>query len=232
MIYVALTLGLFGSMHCLTMCGPLVLGASKFASGHLLPHFLYSAVYNVGRIFSYIALGIIMGALGSVLNLGGIQKPMSIFLGVVLIILFLFSMDVEKLLFRFKLFQGSYLKFNKFLSNNLSRLASKNPFFLGMLNGLLPCGLVYLALAGALAAGGIAQGSVFMFFFGLGTFPALFVLMTGLPQLAKWRKIRFQKVLAFAQLALGILLIWRGFSVEIPMEFDLQQALRNPVYCH
>jgi hypothetical protein len=103
---------------------------------------------------------------------------------------------------------------------------------IGMVNGLLPCGMVYLALAGALTMGGLLESSLFMMFFGLGTLPMMFFLSTGLRFFpTRWR-IGFQRVLPIVTLLFGLFLIFRGFSTYLPEELNFWVAIKNPLMCH
>ncbi|MEO8446369.1 MAG: sulfite exporter TauE/SafE family protein, partial [bacterium] len=103
-------------------------------------------------------------------------------------------------------------------------------FLIGVLNGLLPCGFVYLAIAGATAAGSFTGGIFFMFLFGLGTFP----MMMALSVLSNFLGIKFRKVFAkaspFISIALALLLIYRGTDMKTSACNEPANAFKM-VYC-
>ncbi len=221
MIWVAFSLGLFGSLHCLGMCGPLAMGFAGFGSTkNRVGIVFHSIFYNLGRVLSYMVLGFAFGLLSSAATLSGIQNALSVLAGCVLILLFFLSLDLERVFGRSFLYQKFTVLVQKKLSN-LFKKHSPNPLIFGLINGFLPCGMVYLALTGALTAGSVFYSIAFMFFFGLGTFPALFALMVS-PGFISWRtKIPFSKILPVIGFALGLYLIWRGLVFDLPMVLDV-----------
>ncbi len=231
MIYVAFTLGLFGSIHCVGMCGPLAFSLLPGINERSL-HAVKKAVgYNFGRVFSYSTLGFITGMFGGALNFSGLQKPLGIAVGVFLILLFLFSLDIEKFLFKSPIYSKFFSNYSSFFSNQFKGLIRQNSFFIGILNGFIPCGLVYLALAGALSSGNAFKGAQFMMFFGLGTFPAMFALLTSVSFLDFKRKIQFKRILSVLQLFVGIFIIYRAINTNIPLDLSLIQSMINPTMC-
>ena len=164
LIIAAFTIGLLGSFHCVGMCGPLALSLplnqdsfwSKF-SGALL--------YNAGRIVTYSTFGLVFGTIGKSVSFFGYQQWLSIVLGVCII----FFVVLPK---QFSLFSNNnaVIKMLSNLRSAVGRLLAKDNHFslfsIGLLNGLLPCGLVYMAAAGAIATGDIVKSVVFMAFFG------------------------------------------------------------------
>lgn len=232
MFYVAFTLGLFGSLHCLGMCGPLAFSLMPGISERSSKSIVRALGYNTGRVLSYVSLGLVMGVFGGLVNFSGLQKPLTIGVGVFLILLFFLSLDLEKLLFKSGTYRGMFEKYNQFLSKNLRSLSQKGSLFLGVLNGFIPCGLVYLALAGALTTGGLLKGGLFMFYFGLGTFPAMFLLLSSFSLMDLKRRLGFRKVFAFLQLFVGVFLIYKAFLVEIPLDLSLISSMINPIMCH
>src|SRR3954471_7712508 len=170
----AFGLGLLSSFHCVSMCGAI---AFSLPTQHLSPYKKIEGIllYNSGRIFTYSLLGMLFGIAGRQIYLGGFQQWFSIIAGAAILITVIQS------------FLGSpvfhlpgFKKVNQFVQKLIGRFIQKPSFSgiftLGMANGLLPCGLVYLAITGAVAAGSITGAATFMIAFGLGTFPALFLL--------------------------------------------------------
>lgn len=228
----ALALGFFGSWHCLGMCGPIALGVNSVGYSWL-SKVISPLSYNIGRVISYSFLGLVIGLFGSLINFSGLQQSLSIIAGIFLIFLFIVSLDLEHYLYRFDVFKKAFDRVHKKIIVIAHKFGSSRPIYLGLINGFLPCGMVYLALAGALMAGDLIGGVQFMFFFGLGTIPALFGLIV-MKELLKG-KIKFAKlrsVLPFLQLALGIYLIYRGLSVDFPEQLDFSLGIKNPILCH
>lgn len=232
MIIVAFTLGILGSLHCIGMCGPLAIAFSDQKSSNAAQRFWEGVSYNLGRTATYSILGLVFGAVGSFLWVADLQKVLSIGLGVFLVIAFLLAYDWEGKLNSSSLFNAQLLKLRAFISKLFARSAKVPSFILGLANGVLPCGLVYLALAGALASGTLMTGMLFMAFFGLGTLPAMLALVMGV-QLVKpsWRR-NFRRVLPLVSLCFGLFLIYRGIVVDFPRELNFWEALKNPVMCH
>ena len=232
MFYVAFTLGLFGSLHCVGMCGPLAIAFSHSPSPTRRSKILAGLSYNLGRATTYALLGLFFGAIGTAFYLTDMQKSLSIILGVLLVVSFLFSIDLDHKISNTWLLKKTYTRVHSVLNTIMSKARNYHPYYLGIMNGLLPCGLVYLAIAGALATGNIFGGALFMFIFGLGTLPMLLVLSLGtdlLPQ--RWR-MRFRRILPFVTLAFGLFLIYRGIYVDMPTNLDFWTALKNPIMCH
>ncbi|MBT8220957.1 MAG: sulfite exporter TauE/SafE family protein [Bacteroidia bacterium] len=232
MWYIAFTLGLMGSLHCVGMCGPLAIAFSKGKQNSKFSNLIASLSYNFGRTITYAVLGLLFGLLGSFLFLADLQKVLSIALGLILVTSFLFSIDLDQKISGSSYFKTFYQKVQNILQAIMKKADTYPSILLGLANGLLPCGLVYLALAGALATGNLLLGMAFMFIFGLGTIPMLLALSLSngaMPQ--RWR-IRFQKILPYVSLCFGVFLIYRGFVVEMPTELNFWEALKNPVMCH
>jgi len=227
--WTALSLGFLGSLHCLGMCTPLMLALPMSASQRWT--MVWEALqYNLGRVLTYSFLGFIFGLLGKGLFVASLQQEFSICLGIILLFIVLFKINVEYHLLQIPLFER-YTNLIKKQLNHLLR-HSKSHFLLGVMNGFLPCGLVYIALAGAVTTSGALQGVAFMALFGLGTIP----LMLSAFFLGRKLQIRFRtsfsKVANFAMLALAIFIIYRGLSVDFPMDLRFWEALNNPVMCH
>ncbi len=203
-------IGFLGSLHCVGMCGPLVIALSPQKKGTL--HVTSSLLFmQMGRLASYILLGLIVGWLGEKLMTMGLQRTVSITAGLLMMaypILFYskyrrwFEIDSSNASKIFWRWGGALLRH----PNPLSQMA------LGFLNGLLPCSLVYLALTASLTVGTYFDGLLYMLAFGLGTIPA--ILGTGFVGsliLEKWRGVRWFSPL-FVMLV-AFLLIFRGVLI-------------------
>lgn len=171
MILAGFLLGLLSSWHCLGMCGPLTFAvASNFRISHSpIPWFI---PYHTGRVLMYGGIGAILGIVGLGVNLVGYQKWISILLGLGIILYFLLPS-----LFKLKKL-GKWLYavphwFSSIWTKVIKRTSLTGLFLSGALNGLLPCGLVYLALAGAITQPSPFASFYYMMAFGAGTIPLL-----------------------------------------------------------
>ena len=211
----ALILGLISNLHCLGMCGPLAMalpvgqlrGANKAFS---------ILLYNIGRIAIYAVLGFIVASFGKGLNLIGIQQQVSILAGVSLVFLALIPY-LKRFLLKINstiLLQTGH--FRSLFSSQIKKRNRSSMFVLGVLNGMLPCGLVYVALAGVLASSTALEGMLYMVLFGVGTLPVMFMVPMFSSLLAKNVRQRFQKLVPITVLAFGLLLILRGSNLGIP----------------
>ena len=208
-------IGILGSLHCVGMCGPLAMAlpiAQKTGASKIFGALLY----NVGRASTYAAMGLILGLLGVGAKIYGLQQWTSIVLGVIMILSVVlgswFNMKawVQKL----------SLKNAGFIQRGISkRLKDAKPttlFIIGILNGLLPCGLVYIAISGALVSPSLANSVLFMFLFGLGTLPMMFAIVY-FSNLIKGRILsKIQKLIPVFIIVLGLLFIMRGLNLGIP----------------
>jgi sulfite exporter TauE/SafE len=209
----ALVLGLMGSFHCVGMCGPIAialpLGGRSWGSritGGLL--------YNFGRTITYGVLGAVFGIVGAGLSLAGLQKWVSIIMGSIMVISVVFPSVGHKINTG-----GGMFSFMNGVKKSLGKLFRKSSnsslFLIGLLNGLLPCGLVYMAMAGALATGSMAGSTLFMVIFGLGTIPMLFTVSMIGSLAGKKLKHIINKVIPVVVVIIGILFILRGLELGI-----------------
>ena len=217
MIWVAFTLGFMGSLHCIGMCGPIAIPLARVSSDNRVSQLIHITKYNSGRVITYSILGLIFGMISELINFSGLQSSLSILGGIFLIGLFAASLDIEKFLFRWPAFKRLFSAIQNQLSKVLTGSASKYPLLIGLVNGILPCGLVYLALAGAVTSGSAVNGMLFMLFFGLGTFPSMVSLMLGIKLIDQKFKSGFNRIFPVLHLLFGILLIIRGLSASCHM---------------
>ncbi len=219
-----LTIGLIGSLHCMGMCGPIVV-ALPLKKHNLLTKISGAILYNSGRVITYSLLGVVFGLLGRGIHLAGFQQWTSILLGVILIISVLFP-----LVFREKITIGNLLSgFASRLIIRLKKLFTDRSYLslvmIGLLNGLLPCGLVYVAIAGAINSGTVLSGVLFMAFFGIGTIPLLLLATIASDAIGQQLRLRVQKIVPVFVFMLGVLFILRGMSLGIPYISPTSQKL-------
>jgi sulfite exporter TauE/SafE len=209
----AFIVGFLGSFHCIGMCGPIALALpvnqaspSAMFKGRLL--------YNFGRIITYSMLGIVFGYIGHTIALAGFQKSLSIVTGISVLIVVLLTLTWKKLSSFSFVIAGYTSKIKSIFRNLFGKKSMFTLFLIGVVNGLLPCGFVYLALAGAAASGNFLDGMSYMFLFGLGTLPVMFTLAIA----GNLFGFRFQKQLKkatpFIAAALAVFLIMRGINMH------------------
>lgn len=202
-------MGLLGSFHCVGMCGPIVLAVP----GKSL---LAKLSYNFGRTITYMIMGAIIGFVGEGFSLIGYQQPLSVAVGVAMLLIVLFT--------KYKHFDlpmtGVVEKMWIYSKNRLTPLFKSQsptaPFYIGLINGLLPCGLVYAALFAAISMGGILESAVYMGMFGLGTTPLLVVLSVFGTIVSPVLRTRLNKAVPYFLGLVAILLILRGLNLGIP----------------
>ena len=207
----AFILGLLGSLHCAAMCGPLMLalpglpgGAGRFVAGRL--------IYQLGRVTTYCLLGIMAGMVGKSILLAGLQRWLSLALGVAILAGFLVSKKVGLSAPVVRLVTG----LKSAMSAQLHRRTMASLTLLGMLNGLLPCGLVYVALAGAVARGTLAGGVIYMAVFGLGTLPMMLTMSLSGRLFPVSLRLKLRGAIPVGVCVLATLLILRGMALGIP----------------
>jgi uncharacterized protein len=208
----ALVMGFLGSFHCIGMCGPIALAlpVSNKGTGSLIKGRL---LYNLGRIFTYSLLGIIAGLLGHTFSFIGWQSNLSIISGISIILFVLFSNNrLEKFLNSKLVFITFRLK--KYFGVLLKRHSYSSLFTIGLLNGILPCGFVYLALAGAAASETAINGMIYMALFGAGTLPMMITLSLSNSLLSVKARKGINKLSPVIAIGLALLLIHRGSVLQ------------------
>jgi uncharacterized protein len=223
MSVVAFLLGLAGSLHCLAMCGPLAL---VFPGGNRRwPSLLTGRViYNLGRVLTYTLLGSVIGWLGRHAALAGFQQALSLGLGVFILIILLGLHGKSRIPIAHTLVER--------VQGGVARLLHHPGigilFPIGILNGLLPCGLVYVALAGAAVQSTSVNGAVFMFSFGMGTFPMMLAVSLGATRVRQVNRVWAKRAMPFAALTVAAFLLVRGLGLGIPY---LSPDLSAPETC-
>ncbi|HBR52883.1 MAG TPA: hypothetical protein DEA82_01340 [Flavobacteriaceae bacterium] len=215
MLITALIFGLLGSFHCVGMCGPIAF-LLPVDRNNPVKRVLQIASYHAGRLFTYATIGLLFGFLGSRLQLFGIQQQLSIAIGVLMILAILLPNRMVSKYLGTQFLYKWVGKLKSALGNALKGKSIDRFFTIGFLNGLLPCGLVYMAVFGSVAAGGAWEGSLYMVFFGLGTIP----LMTTATYLGNFLKAglrqRLLKAIPVVVVIVGMLFVLRGLGLGIP----------------
>ncbi len=208
-IYSAFLVGFLGSFHCAGMCGPIALALPlhhssgwKILGGRLL--------YNSGRVLTYAVLGGMVGLLGHTISLAGYQRPLSIASGIIILLAVLMPFVFKRVDALTKISVLYSTKLKDLFRKLFGKKSGLTMLFIGVVNGLLPCGFVYLALAGAIASGSFTDSILYMVFFGLGTIPMMLTLsMIGKMGGAGFGRI-VHKASPFVAVSVAILLIIRG----------------------
>jgi len=227
----ALGLGLLSSLHCVGMCGAI---AFALPVQHLQPGKRTAAIflYHTGRIATYSLLGLLFGLMGRQLYLAGLQQWFSISLGLIMIIVVVFRLFGNPL-YRLSSVNKIYHWLLKIIGVLIKQGKIGSMFLLGMANGLLPCGMVYFALAAALTTGKSAGAASFMFIYGVGTVPAM-LLVSYFGYRAKLSSRMFiKKAAPFFIAAMGMFFVLRGMGLNIPYVSPLLPlAPKEAVSCH
>jgi len=226
-LWTAFMLGLVGSLHCAGMCGPLALALP--VAGRTRSDFVMGRVlYNLGRILTYAGIGAVFGLVGQSFALAGFQKWVSLVAGVAILLGLVASTRV-----------GLGLPITKsvvWLKSSVGRLLQQRTFgslfLLGTLNGLLPCGLVYVAAAAAAATGSLQLGVLSMAMFGLGTLPVMLGLGLAGRRLQGFFNFKLQHLVPISLAVLGVLLILRGMELGIPYLSPALAVDGGGVACH
>lgn len=211
MLWTAFLLGFLGSFHCLGMCGPIALAVSAKDKSRYLKNKL---IYNLGRTVTYSGLGGLIGFLGFSLALAGIQQWISISMGVLIVVMAFTYKRSERIVAQSGLF-GAVGKLRNVLGKYLKRGGTSAFFITGLLNGFLPCGMVYLALIASLAMQSPLYGAAYMFFFGMGTIPMLISVMVTQHMMAASVRNKLTKGMPYFAMFIGILFIVRGMGLGI-----------------
>lgn len=211
----ALTLGILGSLHCIGMCGPLVLAVPSSAQTRW-KFVVERIVYNFGRAITYGVMGVVLGLIGKSI-LASIQQDLSIILGVSILLMVAVPFGLKSKVEKYSPLKFLYSGVKEQFSLLLRKKGFTSLFILGMLNGLLPCGLVYTALLGATVVADAIQSALFMVMFGIGTMPALVgVALSGKLLSTKFRG-KVIRVVPLFTILLALILILRGMNLGIPM---------------
>ncbi len=209
-----LTIGIIGSFHCVGMCGPLALSLPVNKAGSGFKQITAIMAYNLGRVTTYFGLGVLFGAIGKSFALVGYQQALSIATGVILLLVLLLGNKLQAKI-------PAVARFHQWIKQTLFVLLKKpqntGVFFLtGVINGLLPCGLVYLAIASAVTTGTALNGGIVMAAFGLGTIPLMAVLMVAGTFISVAFRSKVRRVIPYFVGLVACVLILRGLNLGIP----------------
>ncbi|TXF76161.1 sulfite exporter TauE/SafE family protein [Chryseobacterium sp.] len=225
LILSALVLGFASGFHCIGMCGPIALslGLTKKQAANF---YLQNLTYQFGRIATYSFLGALLGVVGKGFALAGFQQYLTIAVGVLLIVMALFSFGGKDFASKIPFLSTFLFKVKMNLGKLLRKADYQSRFATGILNGFLPCGMVYMALTASLASGGIWEGAVFMALFGLGTLPFMFAVVLAGSLVTQAFRIKVLKFVPVMMIILGGLIILRGLQIGIPYISPQKEVLQ------
>ncbi|MCL5128795.1 sulfite exporter TauE/SafE family protein [Algibacter sp. L4_22] len=233
MLFSAFILGLLGSFHCVGMCGPIAF-MLPVDRNNAFKKAVQIGVYHFGRLLAYSIIGLVFGLIGKSLFLFGFQQQLSIFIGVLMILVVLipqkifnkynFSKPIYRLISKVKSALGSAMK-KKTMDTFLT---------IGFLNGFLPCGLVYMAVFAAIASGNALSGSLYMAVFGLGTIPLMTTAIYFSQFLKGAARQKIQKAIPVFIVIIGLLFIIRGLGLGIPYlsPTPVYDMVSSSIDCH
>ena len=211
-ILVSFTIGFLGSLHCVGMCGGLV---TALSSARSKTWWLGLSYYQVGRIGTYTIMGAVSGILGAVFSgIAWFHQVQFLFSALAGIMMITFGLHIAgwipdpflKGLNRAYQFTG----LSQWVYTAKTSTRPMSWFTVGMLNGLLPCGLVYAGLSFSLSAANVPQAALMMLSFGLGTIPAMIFAPLLLHKATRDIRVKSIKVAAVLVVCLGVITVFRG----------------------
>lgn len=228
----AFSIGLLSSIHCVGMCGPLAL-ALPLDRTSIHKTYLGIFIYHFGKTLAYITLGIIIGFFGKHLPLAFSQQRLSVFAGIFIIIFALYPLLFKKS----NIIQSKVFMFmqpiQKALAKRIKTQRTSTLFSIGVLNGFLPCAMVYMALVGALTTGQMIDSVLFMLIFALGTLPAMMGLQILGASIGQKLRHKIQVYLPYMMVLIGLFFILRGMGLGIEFISPNNGSLTviNPTEC-
>jgi sulfite exporter TauE/SafE len=214
--YLAFTMGLISSLHCIGMCGPIAL-ALPVHKGSRLQQFSGLLLYNSGRALSYSVLGLLVGGIGTSIAWLGYLRYLSVFAGLLMLAYVFWPSRLDRHFHP----PAFWVRFVHFLKQQMAtKLQSRSAgswLMLGIFNGLIPCGMVYMALMSSIATGSMGSGAIYMMIFGLGTFPAMISIGIAKQKFTPALRSRIRRFTPVMLAVAGIWLVMRGVLVDLPV---------------
>jgi len=205
-MWTAVVIGLAGSLHCAGMCSPLAMAITSNR-----PFLRDKIIYNSGRVLTYGLLGALAASFGSLFSLSSYQSIISFSIGSLFLLMGFGAISGVRIPILTQALNKFTTQLKKLFNYWLQKRGSMAVFIMGMLNGLLPCGLTYLAMTYCFILPAAREGFVYMLFFGLGTWPVM-IGITWLMGLGFRRiTINYQKITTVVFIAIGIWMMARVF---------------------
>lgn len=233
MLYTAFLFGLISSFHCVGMCGPIAMMLPVDRTNQT-KKVIQIIIYHLGRLSAYAVIGLVFGLVGKGLFLAGIQQKLSIFIGVLMILVILIP---ERVVARYNFSKPVFRFISKIktsLGKQFKNKSYQSLFTIGLLNGFLPCGMVYVALFGAIAMQSESFGVLYMILFGLGTVPMMSSVIYINSFLTISIRNKIQKTIPYVAVIIGVLFILRGLGLGIPYisPSDMSLFVQATPNCH
>ena len=233
MLYSAFIFGLISSFHCVGMCGPIAMMLPVDRSNEA-KKITQIITYHIGKLTAYGTLGLIFGLLGRSFYLAGMQQQLSIIVGILMILV---AVIPEKVFAKYNFSKPVYrviTKVKSSLGQQFKNKSYKSLFTIGLLNGFLPCGMVYVALFGAIAMQNVSLGIAYMILFGIGTIPMMVAVVYASGLISFSFRGTIQKAIPLVAVIIGMLFIIRGLGLDIPYLSPSNMSLfvQPEVNCH
>ena len=233
MLYSAFIFGLISSFHCIGMCGPIAM-MLPIDRNNEAKKVTQIITYHIGKLTAYGILGLIFGLLGRSFYLAGMQQQLSIIVGVLMIVV---ALVPEKIFAKYNFSKPVYKIISKVkssLGQQFKNKSYKSLFTIGLLNGFLPCGMVYVAIFGAIAMQSVSLGVLYMLLFGIGTIPMLTAVIYISNVLSFSFRGTLQKIIPVVAVVIGMLFIIRGLGLDIPYLSPSNMSLfvQSEANCH
>ena len=233
MLYSAFIFGLISSFHCIGMCGPIAMMLPVDRSNEV-KKITQIIMYHIGKLTAYGTLGLIFGLLGRSFYLAGMQQQLSIIVGILMIMV---AVIPERVFAKYNFSKPIYriiTKVKSSLGQQFKNKSYKSLFTIGLLNGFLPCGMVYVAIFGAIAMQSVSLGVLYMLLFGIGTIPMLTAVIYISNVLSFSFRGTLQKIIPVVAVVIGMLFIIRGLGLDIPYLSPSNMSLfvQSEANCH
>ena len=233
MLYSAFIFGLISSFHCIGMCGPIAMMLPVDRSNEA-KKITQIITYHIGKLTAYGTLGLIFGLLGRSFYLAGMQQQLSIIVGILMILV---AVIPEKVFAKYNFSKPVYrviTKVKSSLGQQFKNKSYKSLFTIGLLNGFLPCGMVYVALFGAIAMQNVSLGIAYMILFGIGTIPMMVAVVYASGLISFSFRGTIQKAIPLVAVIIGMLFIIRGLGLDIPYLSPSNMSLfvQSEANCH
>jgi uncharacterized protein len=227
MIWTALILGFAGSLHCMGMCSPLMMSVTNMSTRVISARLLY----NLGRILTYGMMGSAIAFAGFVFPIAKYQNLVSIILGIALLVIGVTGISTLRIRFLSTGLDRFRLLLKKLFSKFIQERTNASTFILGSLNGVLPCGLSFLALTYCITLAGPLDGFMFMLWFGIGTLPVMLGFTSIFHWVIKAFSLNVRKLTTGMLVVSGFVLIARVFIVHLPHAHSMGHGVVDVVLC-
>lgn len=215
------------------MCGPIAMMLPVDRSNEA-KKITQIITYHIGKLTAYGTLGLIFGLLGRSFYLAGMQQQLSIIVGILMILV---AVIPEKVFAKYNFSKPVYriiTKVKSSLGQQFKNKSYKSLFTIGLLNGFLPCGMVYVALFGAIAMQNVSLGIGYMILFGIGTIPMMVAVVYASGLISFSFRGTIQKAIPLVAVIIGMLFIIRGLGLDIPYLSPSNMSLfvQSEANCH